>query len=599
MRIAANADVVSCYLWDTTRRLFVLRGAAGWKMPDWIGAAFYEEQEGMTGTLASCVGSCQTAKYIPNLHVWKLQFVDTLAAKYREQMFGSDAPEGTTFEVIALPLSLKDEPLGIVTMHRRKPMENVPSGFATTDTKTLADAASNLSAFVGALAHYDFTVWEKEEQQRLSAISDTLLRHQNEPNTSMLQAVLQQIINQYQIHNAVIYLENPELPGTLRLATSPGFREGHKRSVEDSITDPKDPILTAFNTGELDERPSRVMLDATRDNRKAAKAYKAVVRVLVPLIASTERDKVLGVLDLRWYGTPTLRSETLPHHSGKHFSELGRRIASSIHVHTLRDEYADEQAKVAEAVAKVAEEQVKVAKEQTKVAEEQEKVARGIRSLAGMQTYLAYGFHDFSNAVQHLSGHLDGLGIRKGDPKTEGIYEQIVKLTSYVNSAIDPAKVLASTDHTEFQLRELLERIIEHYSKKYTGCNIAFQFDAECDHRMMYGVEERVRKCFELLLENACKYAGTRGSIIVTLSTSVSAGEWEVNIRDSGPGLPPDALKAIEEIRPILRSERVGGRGIFMAILFCNSSGGKFCVKSTGTHGTHLNVTLPWKGTTQ
>jgi|GEM_PF-6892156 len=111
-----DAQVCSIFLVKHPEKHLILRGCSGWEAGSkMIGKAYYDIGEGLTGRLALH----KEPIVISNI------FTDSRrTGKYFAAMYGPPDPN-RTYEMIALPLPVQEgeEPLGIITLHRKLPGE--------------------------------------------------------------------------------------------------------------------------------------------------------------------------------------------------------------------------------------------------------------------------------------------------------------------------------------------------------------------------------------------------------------------------------------------------------------------------------------------
>lgn len=109
------------------------------------------------------------------------------------------------------------------------------------------------------------------------------------------------------------------------------------------------------------------------------------------------------------------------------------------------------------------------------------------------------------------------------------------------------------------------------------------------------GVEADLRRLVTILLDNACKYSGTGGTVSLTLT----AGEKVVlAVHNTGDPIPAEAQAHLFERfyrADAARSRKAGGYGLGLAIAasIAESHRGKITVRSTAEDGTTFTVTLP------
>lgn len=108
---------------------------------------------------------------------------------------------------------------------------------------------------------------------------------------------------------------------------------------------------------------------------------------------------------------------------------------------------------------------------------------------------------------------------------------------------------------------------------------------------------ERLEQVFSNLLDNAIKYGRPGGNVEVTARTLAGTGV-EIQVRDDGPGIPPDALSRVfERFYRVdkARSREQGGTGLGLSIVkhIVQSHGGEVRAESEYGRGATFIVTLP------
>ena len=109
------------------------------------------------------------------------------------------------------------------------------------------------------------------------------------------------------------------------------------------------------------------------------------------------------------------------------------------------------------------------------------------------------------------------------------------------------------------------------------------------------GDEERLGQVFLNLLDNAIKYTPDQGTI--TIAAGEKEGTIEINIEDTGIGIPPKDLPRIfERFYRVdkARSRELGGTGLGLAIVkhLVEAHRGTVLVESSGK-GSRFTITLP------
>src|SRR5262249_19642369 len=138
------------------------------------------------------------------------------------QTFDQPLSKNFTVEAIGLPLRLKrDRTIGLLTLFRRidpgQPSKG--SGFTTTDTHILQEAADTISAMLSALLYNLRMNWLEEEMKRHEAVRDAL--EKGDCRVPIEQRLCRQMVESFSILSATLYLVvNDGRPPSLRWVAS-------------------------------------------------------------------------------------------------------------------------------------------------------------------------------------------------------------------------------------------------------------------------------------------------------------------------------------------------------------------------------------------
>lgn len=253
--LAAKADVVSFFLWDHERMMFVLRGQYGWKT-DCVGKAMYKPHEGMTGRLA-----CETdPQLIPDLMEWKRTHGQQ-AGKYEQEMFGSRADTETRYEVIAIPFtapfdksSNEGDYLGILTLHNANPAEQLETRFATEHLPLLGKIKQDIASYILAMRADHESVAHSRNQYRLEKLaSDVFLNPTLDPATR-INEFCRYVCQTHKVEACGVYLDK-DSDGHLAWGGGHGFAE----SIVKPTIDQESLIQYVFNSGIMLMHPQKLM----------------------------------------------------------------------------------------------------------------------------------------------------------------------------------------------------------------------------------------------------------------------------------------------------------------------------------------------------
>lgn len=150
---------------------------------------------------------------------------------------------------------------------------------------------------------------------------------------------------------------------------------------------------------------------------------------------------------------------------------------------------------------------------------------------------------------------------------------------------------------SDFDLKELILEVIEQLEHKASKRKVAihFDFDQEKNHTTHADRQKIFRVCQNLIF-NAVKYNHEGGDVKIHLK--VQKNSLLVEVKDNGPGIPPEDLKRIFERFYRVeksRSKKEGGTGLGLAIAkhILEGHKSKINVASTLGKGSVFSFSLP------
>ncbi len=150
----------------------------------------------------------------------------------------------------------------------------------------------------------------------------------------------------------------------------------------------------------------------------------------------------------------------------------------------------------------------------------------------------------------------------------------------------------------EVKLRDLVEKVCCELSARAarTGARII----NDVPELSIVADPNRLEQVFNNLVDNALKYGRRDGTIVVSAAVG-ETGFVRAEVRDDGPGIPPDSLDRIfERFYRVdkARSREQGGTGLGLAIVkhIVQSHGGKVWAESDPGQGAVFHMSLPLDG---
>lgn len=148
-----------------------------------------------------------------------------------------------------------------------------------------------------------------------------------------------------------------------------------------------------------------------------------------------------------------------------------------------------------------------------------------------------------------------------------------------------------------FDLRATVEASIDLFRHAARAGGLDLVLDFQGGPARVVGDGERLQQILFNLLGNAIKFTAI-GTVSLQVTPPSSGSDWVFAVRDTGPGLPPDADALL--FRPFVQGDptiarRFGGTGLGLAIsrTLAEAMGGTLRVASKGGPGSCLRLVLP------
>ena len=149
----------------------------------------------------------------------------------------------------------------------------------------------------------------------------------------------------------------------------------------------------------------------------------------------------------------------------------------------------------------------------------------------------------------------------------------------------------------EFDLKELLEEVMEELEHKASKRDMKIEFEVEPNkHYLTNGDRQKIYRVCQNLIFNAMKYNQNGGGVKVSMTTHKNT--IQVDVQDDGQGIPPEDLKRIFERFYRVeksRNKKEGGTGLGLAIVkhILEGHKSKISVSSTVGKGSIFSFSLP------
>lgn len=224
-------------------------------------------------------------------------------------------------------------------------------------------------------------------------------------------------------------------------------------------------------------------------------------------------------------------------------------------------------------------------------------------------TFVAIVSHELRtplNAILAYAEMLQGEVYGPVNPKQANaatrIFSNAQRLLGMVSDLLDQARLEAGKlkiNVEEFSLSELADAVygVMDRPAKDKGLNLEIKIEPNLP-KTVWGDPHRYQQILINLVNNAVKFTET-GSVSVRICLS-DANRWAIEVADTGPGIPQDALPYIfDTFRQVdgITTRHHGGAGLGLSIVkrLVELMGGTVKVSSVVNQGTTFTVTVPIK----
>jgi two-component system phosphate regulon sensor histidine kinase PhoR len=219
------------------------------------------------------------------------------------------------------------------------------------------------------------------------------------------------------------------------------------------------------------------------------------------------------------------------------------------------------------------------------------------------EEFVANVSHELRTPLSHIKGYAETLmGGAKDNPDVatkflESIDRNAERLRLLIEDLLTISELESGRVRLTFQsvnLRSVVDKVFDDFGSraKVRGVKLL----NEIPELNVCVDPSRLEQLFSNLVDNAIKYGGDDGSVLVGVR-SVNEGQIEVFVRDDGPGIPAEALERVfERFYRVdkARSRQEGGTGLGLSIVkhIVLSHGGKIWAESKPGAGATFIFTL-------
>ena len=201
-----------------------------------------------------------------------------------------------------------------------------------------------------------------------------------------------------------------------------------------------------------------------------------------------------------------------------------------------------------------------------------------------------------------------GLARQKAAPEIEGSLNRIEleadRLNQLIQRLLTISRLESGTDglrKTKLSLRELVEQVAHdaEYENPGRGCQVTTAA-GDADEFLVEADPDLLRSAIENVIRNATRYTaeGTKVEVRLERQPAANGEEVVVSVRDSGPGVPNEALQKIFEPFYRLddaRNRQTGGAGLGLSIAdrAIRLHGGQLRASNRKEGGLEVEIRIP------
>lgn len=237
--------------------------------------------------------------------------------------------------------------------------------------------------------------------------------------------------------------------------------------------------------------------------------------------------------------------------------------------------------------------------------QQQETSEKLARALQAKTEFIADASHELRTPITIVRGNAEvGLAMDCGCVHAE-LLEEIVRGAGRMSRVVEDLLFLARSDSDSIPLKleevsiaSLVRDIVEPAEILASQNGVRLVTEPRAVGRVRVDVA-RIEQAMLILLDNAIKYGGSAGTVL--LACVVEGDRLRIAVTDRGPGIPAAELpKIFERFYRVdkARARKLGGAGLGLAIAktIVEAHHGRIEAQSRVGHGTTMTIWLPLIG---
>jgi signal transduction histidine kinase len=213
--------------------------------------------------------------------------------------------------------------------------------------------------------------------------------------------------------------------------------------------------------------------------------------------------------------------------------------------------------------------------------------------------------HELKTPISAIRARLENLldGVEEPNPAVLSVMlQQSERLSRLVDQLLDLSRLESGDVPLELEpvdLAPLVDRVVDEVAAARPDRTLAVREEIPLDLPPVMADRERLHQVLFNLLDNAFRFTPSGGEVVVRAVRE--NGSCEVQVEDTGPGIPGEQLGLVFERFyrvDTSRSREDGGTGIGLAIArsVVEAHGGRIWAESSEGHGATFRFMLPLAG---
>jgi two-component system sensor histidine kinase PilS (NtrC family) len=231
---------------------------------------------------------------------------------------------------------------------------------------------------------------------------------------------------------------------------------------------------------------------------------------------------------------------------------------------------------------------------EVKQLEQRVRQADRLRAVGEMAASIA---HEIRNPLASIAGSIELLADSPGfDERVQKLLAIIMNESDRLNHIIEEFLAYARERTPELaphNVRAVIEEVVALFENTDAGAGVTIELHAPDEPLYVRADHDQLKQVFFNLFRNATEAMPHGGRIDVEIEPGApGTNDACVRVRDTGTGIPPDAIEHVFE--PFFSTKRRGlGIGLALTEKIVRAHRGTISVESTPGQGTTFEVTLP------